>query len=64
MIQKSSIFHYSKNCGSLTCVTRLKVAVDIVDPSLLGGPFVPLRGEYTCAISKLSTLFEKIMYAH
>ena len=31
MDQKTSVFHYSKNYSSLTCVTILKVAVNITD---------------------------------
>ena len=42
MNQTTSIFHYSKNYGSLTRVTRLKVAVNIRSHMSFGG----LRSSY------------------
>ena len=43
MNKKTFIFHYSKNYGSLTCVIKLKVAVNMADPTcLFWGQFAPL----------------------
>ena len=35
MNQKTFLFHYSKNYGSLTSLTSLKVAINMVDPTCL-----------------------------
>ena len=43
MNQKTSIFRYSKNCGSLTSVTKLKNAVNMADPTCLFGTVRPLK---------------------
>ena len=46
MNQNTSIFHYYKNYGSLTRVTRLKVALNMADHYMsFWGQFVPLRAE-------------------
>ena len=37
MSKKTSIFHYSKSFGNLTCVIRLKVAVNMADLTCLFG---------------------------
>ena len=55
MNQKTSIFHYVNNYGSLTRVTRLKVAVNRADPTL---SFIKYKTNFLCifVISYVSCL--------